>query len=154
MKSRSASAGLGAVVTLRAIALIVSGSRMGCRMGKKHVSLAGYRLAWLLVYPSCQMLLAAALLFITSARGTVDRPDIPWESLASYYSYAPPANGRIVEEPYPDSDYYGVKVFLPGENGVYTRGIFLRPRAAGRYPLVLLLHGLAGSKENAIRSMG
>ena len=100
------------------------------------------------------MILAAALLFITSARGPVDRGDIPWESLASFYTYSPPANGRIVEETYPDPDYYGAKIFIPGANGVYTRGIFLRPRAPGKYPVVLLLHGLAGSKENAIRSMG
>lgn len=148
IKSLSASAGLGTEWALRAIILMVSGSLIGCLMGK-HVSLAGYGKANRYVYPTCQMVLAAALAFITSARG-----DVAWEDLASFYRYSPPAEGRVVEEPYPDSDYYGVKVYIPGANGVYTRGVFLRPRAPGKYPLVLLLHGLAGSKENAVRSMG
>lgn len=100
------------------------------------------------------MVLAAAFAFLTSARAAITTNDVPWESLASYYQVAPPPNSRIVEEPFPDPDYYGVKAYIPGANGVYTRGIFLRPKAIGRYPLVLILHGLAGSKENSIRSMG
>lgn len=95
------------------------------------------------------MVLAATLALITSLRR-----DVVWDELASFYRYSPPANGRTVEESYPDPDYFATKVYLPGANGVYTRGIFMRPKPAGKYPLVLILHGLAGSKENVIRSMG
>jgi hypothetical protein len=79
-------------------------------------------------------------------------PDASWAELSGYYRYVTPPDYRVFEQETSQIDTLEVSVYFPGYANQFARGIFIRPIAPGRYPLVLLLHGLGGSKENAIRS--
>ncbi|MBS1718671.1 MAG: alpha/beta hydrolase [Armatimonadetes bacterium] len=44
------------------------------------------------------------------------------------------------------------RISFPSQSGDTVTGVFVRPRAEGVYPVVLLLHGLGGNREQAIGS--
>jgi len=79
-------------------------------------------------------------------------PAASWAQLSAYYQYTPPAEFHVFEQDWPQTDTLEVRLYFQGFANQFARGVFIRPLAPGRYPLVLLLHGLGGSKENAVRS--
>lgn len=116
------------------------------------------------------LLLAAARLAQTPAAPPPAAPAAPiqvapaavlpappaWDKLKAAYDY----KSVVPDAPAPtvtardDADYLLQHVLLSGADGKPVPGLFLRPKAQGRYPVALLLHGLGSDKETMIRVFG
>lgn len=70
-----------------------------------------------------------------------------WEKLKAAYNYDSRATLTVKEEPKQDSEYLLVHLSFPNAKGQTVPGLFLRPKAEGVYPCIVLLHGLTSNKE-------
>lgn len=79
-----------------------------------------------------------------------------WDKLKAAYDYKP----AVPNAPAPlvaardDADYVLQHITLSGADGKPVPGLYLRPKADGKYPVALLLHGLGSDKETMIRFFG
>lgn len=101
-----------------------------------------------------------ALLLVGSGRGIARaqkaaaeaRP--PWNRLQAAYRYDAQKAIEVTETPVPSSDSFKLDLQLVGPSGQKVPGVFLRPKAEGVYPCVLLLHGLTSNKETMVTVFG
>jgi len=77
-----------------------------------------------------------------------------WETLAAAYAYDATASAHVTEERQDDPEHYASRLTFRKGDGASLAGLFLRPRAEGVYPCVLLLHALSSDKEAMIRLFG
>ncbi len=78
-----------------------------------------------------------------------------WGKLKAAYDYKPAPKSPVpVIEARNDADYLFQHVLLTGADGKTIPGLFLRPKADGKYPVALLLHGLGSDKETMLRVFG
>lgn len=78
-----------------------------------------------------------------------------WDKLKAAYDYKPaPKSPAPVVEARDAADYLLQHVSLTGADGKTIPGLFLRPKADGKYPVALLLHGLGSDKETMLRAFG
>lgn len=71
-----------------------------------------------------------------------------WDALAKIYAYDAHKPLEMKEEPKPVDKALRIHLSFAGANGEKVPGMFLRPQKDGVYPVILLLHGLTGSKED------
>jgi dienelactone hydrolase len=102
---------------------------------------------------SCAVAILALAPSATSPRVLAQAPAAPaalpappsWDNLQAAYDY---------QASVPDAKFHLERIALRDEAGKFIPGLFLRPKAAGTYPVVLLLHGLTSDKETMIDSFG
>lgn len=80
--------------------------------------------------------------------------DASWDQLAGFYKYSAPPLFKVLEEVDQTPTTTRTQLVFPGFAGQYARGTLVVPRSAGKHPLVVLLHGLGGNKEHALRMYG
>lgn len=81
--------------------------------------------------------------------------DVPsWDQLKAAYNYDAKQAPSVKVELKTDADYYVEHISFTNAKGETVPGIFMRPKAEGTYPCVLLLHGLFSNKETMNRSFG
>ena len=76
-----------------------------------------------------------------------------WSALRSAYSYKAPAP-TVAEQPLPDPNNLRIHIRFTNIRGQSVPGIFIRPKANGVYPCVLLPHGLGSDKETMAKYFG
>lgn len=84
--------------------------------------------------------------------GTV-RQALGEDPLAAVYRYEP-APLQVTETELADDLHHRRRLVFTKRGGHQVAGIFIRPRAEGVYPCVLLLHALNRSKEEMVRHFG
>lgn len=80
-----------------------------------------------------------------------------WEKLKAAHAYSLKAPLAVREEPREDAEYKDYKLWhvsFPNLKGQAVPGLFLRPKAEGVYPCVLILHGMTSDKETFVRYFG
>ena len=77
-----------------------------------------------------------------------------WDTLKAAYDYPAGPPTDMKEEPADSDKAMILKLTFTGVYGKPVEGIFMRPKADGKYPCVLLPHGLTNNKEIAIRMFG
>lgn len=77
-----------------------------------------------------------------------------WETLKAAYDYDSAAPLDVREAPKTNETALQINLTFTGPYGKEVDGIFLRPKADGVYPCVLLPHGLTNNKEIAIKRYG
>lgn len=95
--------------------------------------------------------LAVIGLAIPAAAQTVTPPS--FETLAKTYQYDTKKPLDVKEEAQKDSPA-SWHLTLAGTDGKPVPGVFMRPKADGKYPVVLLLHGLTSKKEDMLQGFG
>lgn len=94
------------------------------------------------------LLVLAALSAVSSASAQGTLPD--WARLQADYAYVK-APVSVTEKVLASADgLERVHLSFVGKDGSTVSGLFVRPKADGVYPVVLLLHGLGGNKEGLI----
>ena len=82
----------------------------------------------------------------------VKLPD--WKTLRAIYQYDAKKPLEVEEKALEDPNYLKVHLSLTTLSGERAPGVFMRPKAEGRYPIVILLHGLTSNKESMITRYG
>ena len=77
-----------------------------------------------------------------------------WATLKAGYEYDAKKPLKVKEEVRNSETAYVVHVQIEGPEGKKAPGVFMRPRADGVYPVVLLLHGLTSDKETMLKFFG
>lgn len=77
-----------------------------------------------------------------------------WDVLRAAYDYPAGPPTDMEEEPGDTDKAMILKLTFTGVYGKPVEGIFMRPKADGKYPCVLLPHGLTNNKEIAIKMFG
>lgn len=85
-----------------------------------------------------------------------------WDELKAHYDYEKTPQGKpltVTEKPQDDTTFEGKTLSLThleftNAKGKTAPGLYLRPKAEGVYPVVVLLHGLGSNKETMIRYFG
>ena len=77
-----------------------------------------------------------------------------WDTLRAAYDYPAGPPTDMKEEPADSDKAMILKLTFTGVYGKPVEGIFMRPKADGKYPCVLLPHGLTNNKEIAIKMFG
>lgn len=77
-----------------------------------------------------------------------------WPTLKAAYDYDSAAPPDVKEEPVANEAALQINLTFTGPYGKEVDGIFMRPKADGVYPCVLLPHGLTNNKETAIKMFG
>ncbi len=77
-----------------------------------------------------------------------------WDALRAAYDYPAGPPTDMQEEPGDTDKAMILKLTFTGVYGKPVEGIFMRPKADGKYPCVLLPHGLTNNKEIAVRMFG
>lgn len=77
-----------------------------------------------------------------------------WIKLKQSYDVDNKKDPVVKEEPRPSAVIYTVHVTLTGPSGELVPGGFMRPKAEGVYPAVLLLHGLTSDKDAMLKTYG
>src|SRR5437870_5670634 len=97
------------------------------------------------------MLAALYLLSITQTNGVF----IPtWAGLQQPYAHSAYADKAPVSEiPVDGAANVKIRFSFKSEKGDVASGIFERPKADKRYPVVILIHGLGGSMNEFLTSM-
>ncbi len=103
-------------------------------------------------------LIVPALVFVTASHSlgqdTAAKLSIPdWSKLQAAYAYEKKPV-PVKEEPKEDADYQLAHISFTNSKGQTVPGLFLRPKADGVYPCVLLLHGLGSNKETMTNRFG
>ena len=81
----------------------------------------------------------------------------PWLKLKQSYSIDGPKDNKspsVKEEARPSTLIDTVHIVLTGPAGELIPGGFMRPKAEGVYPVVLLLHGLTSDKDAVLKVYG
>src|SRR5438552_2447811 len=82
-------------------------------------------------------------------------PSAPaWTKLRSAYDFDGKPAGSVKVEPKDDAEYLLQHISFTNARGSSIPGLFLRPKAEGVYPCVLLLHGWTSSKEVMMERFG
>jgi dienelactone hydrolase len=77
-----------------------------------------------------------------------------WKELKGYYDYSENKAPEVeLKEEASDASFREHLRFV-GTNGEQVPGLFMRPKAEGVYPLILLLHGYTSNKESMISRYG
>jgi len=84
--------------------------------------------------------------------GFADTPS--WDQLKAAYNYNSNPVPSVKTESKADADYHLEHISFTNSKGETVTGLFMRPKAEGTYPCVLLLHGLFSNKETMNRSFG
>jgi predicted esterase len=82
----------------------------------------------------------------------VKLPD--WKALRALYEYDAKKPFEVEEKPIEDANYLKLHLSLVTPSGERAPGVFMRPKATGRYPIVVLLHGLTSHKESMLSLYG
>ena len=77
-----------------------------------------------------------------------------YDKLVKTYDYDAKKPLDVKEESQAATGYSSWHLTLTGANGKTVPGVFMRPKAAGVYPCVLLLHGLTSKKEDMTHGFG
>ncbi len=80
-----------------------------------------------------------------------------WIKLKQSYAIDGPKDNKtaaVKEEPRPSTLINTVHIMLTGPTGEQIPGGFMRPKADGVYPVVLLLHGLTSDKDAVLKTYG
>lgn len=77
-----------------------------------------------------------------------------WSHLQETYAYNAKKPLRVKEELKHSDTAYMVHLQIEGPDGKMAPGVFMRPKADGVYPVVLLLHGLTSDKETMLNIFG
>jgi dienelactone hydrolase len=107
-------------------------------------------LIWLLAFSTC----AAAPLSQEAGKPEDLGPPPPWFELKSAYDYNSKVIVVVADRPREDPDYFLRHISFTNGYGQKVTGLFIRPKAEGVYPCILLLHGLGGDKEGMIDGLG
>lgn len=84
---------------------------------------------------------------------TAAAPAVSWNELkAKYADYG--KTPVVTEEPKEDADYKLSSVTFTNAKGDTVKGLFLRPKKEGVYPVALLLHGYNSDKETMVKFFG
>jgi dienelactone hydrolase len=78
----------------------------------------------------------------------------PWSVLKAAYDYNSKLMVIVKEKPREDPEVLLIHITLTNRYGQPVTGLFMRPKAEGVYPCVLLLHGSGGSKDGIMGSFG
>ncbi len=91
--------------------------------------------------------LVALAIAAVACGGLAHQHKLPsWEVLRD--DYADSGKGpSVTETPKESPDAYALHLAFPSTDGSTVQGLFMRPRADGVYPLILLMHGLGGNKD-------
>jgi uncharacterized protein len=97
-------------------------------------------------------LISLGALCLTTLPLEAQNADPPsFETLAKTYQYDSKKPLDAKEEAQKDSAWH---LTFAGTDGKPVPGVFMRPKASGKYPVVLLLHGLTSNKETMAASFG
>lgn len=77
-----------------------------------------------------------------------------WATLAAAYAYDAKKPLHVQEKAVKSETAYVMHVQIEGPDGEKAEGTFMRPKAEGVYPVVLLLHGLTSDKETMMQFFG
>lgn len=77
-----------------------------------------------------------------------------WKTLKAAYDYTPNPALKVTEEARSDPDYLRLHLTFTNKERQKVPGLFLRPKADGVYPCVLLLHGWTSDKETMVNGFG
>ena len=77
-----------------------------------------------------------------------------WSKLQEAYGYDAKKPLRVKEEIKRNDAAYVVHLQVEGPDGKTAPGVFMRPKAEGVYPVILLLHGLTSDKETMLNIFG
>ena len=77
-----------------------------------------------------------------------------WDALRAAYDYKAGAPSDMQEEPADTDNAMALKLTFTGADGKPVEGMFMRPKADGKYPCALIPHGLTNNKEIAIKMFG
>jgi cephalosporin-C deacetylase-like acetyl esterase len=78
----------------------------------------------------------------------------PWSVLKAAYDYNNKRMVLVKEKPREYPELLLIHITLTNRYGQPVTGLFMRPKAEGVYPCVLLLHGSGGSKEGIMANFG
>lgn len=78
----------------------------------------------------------------------------PWTKLKAAYDVDSKKDLDMKEEPRKAENAFSEHLIFNGPDGEKVPGAFLRPKADGVYPVVLLLHGLTSSKDTILKAYG
>jgi uncharacterized protein len=81
-------------------------------------------------------------------------PPPPWATLKAAYNYNDKLLVVVTEKPREHSEHRLSHLSFNNHHGQRVTGLFMRPKAEGRYPCVLLLHGAGGSKDSMLARCG
>ncbi len=81
-----------------------------------------------------------------TALAFVRAPTPTWDQLNAAYADAGKAP-TVVETPKDSSDELILRLSFPSADGTTVKGVFVRPKADGVYPVIVLIHGLGGNKD-------
>lgn len=98
------------------------------------------------------MLVAALLIAFQQGSPLVAIP--AWEQLQNAYRYSHLDFGKVKEAGDPEPGVVKITFNFPGADGDTVHGVLYEPRTGGHYPCAILLHGLAGNKENMVDRFG
>lgn len=76
------------------------------------------------------------------------------DPLTATYRYDRKRPLRVTEQELHGSGHYRSRLTFTKPDGHELAGLFIRPRAEGRYPCALLLHALNSSKDEMVRHFG
>src|SRR5579862_374634 len=77
-----------------------------------------------------------------------------WTTMLGSYQTTPPQTQDVTVAPQENADAAVWHIAFKGVGGDQVAGLFARPKSAGVYPVVLLLHGLTSDKETMMRYFG
>lgn len=113
---------------------------------------------------ACAFALAALTIMAKTDRALSQPPvragnhapgDAPsWPELKQFYDVDNNKDPVVKEEVRTATAAYSVHIVLTGPNGQQVPGGFLRPKADGVYPVILLLHGPTSSKDAMLKAYG
>ncbi len=78
----------------------------------------------------------------------------PWATLEAAYAYNASKPLHVKERAVKSETAYVTHVQIEGPDGEKAEGTFMRPKAEGVYPVVLLLHGLTSDEKTMIQFFG
>lgn len=98
--------------------------------------------------------IAAGLLLGAAHAQTNGKSEPAWSDLKDAYKYDTKSPADFKAEPREDKEYVVEHLSFSNSKGETVHGTFTRPKEAGKYPCVLLLHGLTSNKESMIQMFG
>ena len=99
------------------------------------------------------MLLPLVLLIATQTAKPLNIPS--WATLADDYKYIHLTSSDVSNETITEEDgHIRITFTFKGMPGDIVHGVLLEPKGVASVPVVLLLHGLGGSKDEMLKDLG